>query len=469
MTVYRPEPIKGSLPRQWPLDLRSYDRDPVLRPAERAAMISALRVRSSQNPLWLCSYKDVLQRLLSPINAVLDYVEILPAARSAVRVALLRGMCLTDKSFWAWNRDEWIGLVGRSYREFDKRGWVTQECRGYLIAFAYIVSHFTDIHLLGQLTINVLAERVFGRQAMLLAVAPVRQALLRIGYADSLLLKVLPTTLSKALLANWSPRLEDITTEILIRVRDAFPAKATKETVVPLSRALRAIGVIDQEIEPRLGGRRADADATTGVPAEWGELAGRWRDTTTIEVASYQGLYYNLMKVGRWIALNDPSLASAAAWTYDSASRYVAALLRSKVGDYAADNRALKKKLGKPLAARSIMQNLAAMRAFFIEEWGWIQRRFRPAKGVPGAQIDHREGCTGSAGDRRCDLGQAPMGWTEPHQSRFAKDSEAQSNVPRGLDVSNHHGESSCDHLAFRSLAEQRTNSAACGLHSLAA
>lgn len=291
-------------------------------------------------------------------------------------------MCNTARSFWAWNRDDWLHLLGRNYREFDNRGWVTQECRGYLIAFGYVVSRFTDIQLLGQLTINVLAERVFGRQAMRVAVAPVREALLRIGYADSLLMMVLPTTLSKVLLANWSPRLEDITTEVLVRVRDAFPAENTKEAVVPLSRALRAMGVIDQEVEPRLGGRRADADAIAGVPAEWTELAGRWRDTTTLEVGSYQGLYYDLMKVGRWIGLNDPVLASPAAWNYDAASRYVAALLRSKVGDHAADNRALRKKLGKPLAPRSIMQNLAAMRAFFIDcqEWGWIERRFDPRR-----------------------------------------------------------------------------------------
>jgi integrase len=378
MTVYRPEPGEASLPRQWPLDLSSYDRSPTLRVEECAAISSALRERSSRKPLWLRPFEGDLRRLLSPIDCVLDYLETLPAARTAVKVALLRGMCNTATSFWAWNHNHWLALVGKNYREFDSRGWVTQECRSYLIAFAYVVSRFTDIHMLGQITINVLAERVFGRQAMRLAVAPVREALLSIGYADSLLIKVLPTTLSKVLLANWSPRLEHITTEVLVRVRDAFPAKTTKEAVVPLSRALRAMGVIDQEVEPRLGGRRADAQATEGVPAEWAELAGRWRDTTTLEVTSYQGLYYNLMKVGRWIGLNDPALASPAAWNYDAASRYVAALLRSKVGDHAADNRALRKKVGKPLAPRSIIQNLAAMRVFFIDcqEWGWIERRF---------------------------------------------------------------------------------------------
>jgi hypothetical protein len=104
-----------------------------------------------------------------------------------------------------------------------------------------------------KLTINVLAERVFGRHSVDEAVTAVREALVAIGYRDSLLGKKLPTTLSKVLLANWSPRLEDITTEVLVRVRDAFPAKNAKEAVVPLSRALRAMGIIGQEIEPRLG------------------------------------------------------------------------------------------------------------------------------------------------------------------------------------------------------------------------
>jgi hypothetical protein len=104
------------------------------------------------------------------------------------------------------------------------------------------------------------------------------------------------------------------------------------------------------------------------------------------------------MKVGRWIAANEPALASPAVWDYAAATRYVAALVRSKVGDYAADNRALRKKLGKPLAARSIRHNLASMRAFFTDcqEWGWIAS-IRPAEGFPDSKVNSCQDPTGPA------------------------------------------------------------------------
>lgn len=151
---------------------------------------------------------------------------------------------------------------------------------------------------------------------------------------------------------------------------------------MPLSRALRSLGIIADGIEPRLGGRKPDAATTLGVPARWAEVVGRWRDTTTLEPGSSQGLFYNLMKVGRWIAANEEGLAAPEAWTYESATQYVAFLLRSKVGDCSVDNRAFANKVGKPLAPRSIAQNLAALRCFFgdCQEWSWIERRFDPGR-----------------------------------------------------------------------------------------
>ncbi len=77
-----------------------------------------------------------------------------------------------------------------------------------------------------------------------------------------------------------------------------------------------------------------------------------------------------------------PDAEFARGMTYESAADYVAALLRSKVGDFAAYSRAIQHKIGNPLAPRSILQNLAALRAFFrdCQEWNWIERRFDPGR-----------------------------------------------------------------------------------------
>ncbi len=310
VTAYRHQRLH---PRLWPFALDPFDRDPVLRPAERTAIESAFHARNSRTPLWIRPSESRLSRLLKPIDAVLDYIEVPPMVRTAVKVALLRGMLVRSSSFWAWATDDWVDFLGRSYREYETGRIVTQECRSYLVAFAYIAGGMTQIHLLGQMTTNVLAERVFGRQAVEVAVQRIRVALVGIGYAQSVSSKRLLTALCKVLLLNGSPRLEDITAEVLLHVRHSFPARDTKEAVVPLSRALLSMGIVSQEIEPRLGGRRADTDTSTHVPCEWAEYVGRWRDTTTLEPGSYQGLYYNLMKVGRWITANDLTLSSPAA------------------------------------------------------------------------------------------------------------------------------------------------------------
>jgi integrase len=303
------------------------------------------------------------------------------SGRSGIIAVLMLLMDRRGTSFWGWKESDWLGILGSSYKDFEDK-YVTQECRNYLAAFAYIIRGLTEIHLLGRLTTNVLAERVFGKQAVAAAVAQAQVALRRIGYGESLGTKKVPAALCKVLLANWSPDLKHITVDVLLRVRDSAPFLSTKEAVVPLSRALRSLGIIDQDVDPRIGRRKADSVTTTNVPVDWACFAKRWRDTTTLEPKSYYGLYYNLMKVGRWIASNDVALANPEAWTYESASGYVAALVRSKIGDTTVRNRALAKVIGKPLSPRSIGQNLAALRAFFrdCQEWNWIERRFDPGR-----------------------------------------------------------------------------------------
>jgi integrase len=184
------------------------------------------------------------------------------------------------------------------------------------------------------------------------------------------------------MLACRSPILEDITNAHLLWMRENYRVRITQEDLVPLSRILKSLGIIVQALEPRIGCRKPDQDASIGVPPEWKKWVDRWRTTTTLEPGSYRGLTYCLLKVGRWINQQRPDLAQPSAWTYGTASDYVAALMRANVGDWSVVNRALKNRLGKPLAPRSIAQSLSAMRSFFgdCQEWGWIKRQFDPRR-----------------------------------------------------------------------------------------
>ena len=381
MTVHRPLGVASLAACQWPLLLSKYDQTPALTPSEQLAIQEALRFRKARNPRWISAHEQDLTRLLTPMRRIMSYVGAGQASHTASIATLLHAMTTRRTSFWSWGTAEWVSILGRSYVEYED-GYVFGECRNYLIAFAYIISDCTDIHVFGRMAVNVLAERVFGKPAIETAHSRIRGALQQIGYGNSVGLKVVPTAICKVLLANRSPSITTITTEVLIQVRETSLARNSREAIVPLSRALRSLGIIANDIDPRVGRRKADADTKTDVPAQWVEIATRWRDTTTLEPNSYNGLYYNLMKVGRWISANAPALASPQFWNYDSASQYVAALLRSKVGETTVPNRCLKNRIGKPLSPRSIAQNLSALRAFFgdCQEWNWIERRFDPRR-----------------------------------------------------------------------------------------
>jgi integrase len=366
----------------WPRNLSNYDRTPQFLRQERRIIKVAVEMRARRNPHWLKQNHDALARLFRPVDELLDYEGTRgTVARVGVKANLICGMHEQRSVYWSWKEDEWLRFLGTTYREFEGRYGQT-ECRNYAIAFGYIVGNFASLHRLGPISSNTLCRLIFGNHAVDSAVERCRQELQRIGYADSLSIKRIPSTVCKAMLACRSPILEDITNAHLLWMRENYRVRITQEDLVPLSRILKSLGIIVQALEPRIGCRKPDQDASIGVPPEWKKWVDRWRTTTTLEPGSYRGLTYCLLKVGRWINQQRPDLAQPSAWTYGTASDYVAALMRANVGDWSVVNRALKNRLGKPLAPRSIAQSLSAMRSFFgdCQEWGWIKRQFDPRR-----------------------------------------------------------------------------------------
>ena len=144
------------------------------------------------------------------------------------------------------------------------------------------------------------------------------------------------------------------------------------------------LGCIAQPLNNLVEGdeRFGNHDALADVPASWVCWCQRWFETTTMAPASREGLYYLLLKAGRWLAAKHPDALSVECWDRELAIEFVAAVDRMTVGEWAKAEKMHAEKIGKPLSARAKDHQLAAMRIFFrdCQEWGWIPRRFDPRR-----------------------------------------------------------------------------------------
>ncbi|MGW7442796.1 hypothetical protein [Kitasatospora sp. NPDC054795] len=112
-----------------------------------------------------------------------------------------------------------------------------------------------------------------------------------------------------------------------------------------MQRAVAELGFCDS---PRPGTGRHSARASGGAPI-WEQWADRWHATSTLTPRVRGGVRSNLLKVGRWIAAEQPDAADPGDWTRQTCASWIAALDRMKVGDYVQRTIGLGDRLGKPL------------------------------------------------------------------------------------------------------------------------
>ncbi len=120
----------------------------------------------------------------------------------------------------------------------------------------------------------------------------------------------------------------------------------------------------------------------TGIAPEWVTLCQRWRATSTLARTTIQGLYYSLLKAGRWLAVTHPDVVSPAQWTRELAVEFVAAIDHMTVGEFSTVPDHHRDRLGKPLSARAKAREIWDLRKFFQDciAWGWIPSRFDPER-----------------------------------------------------------------------------------------
>jgi len=363
--------------RPWPFDLSRYDRRKSLNKKERHALASA----TSGAKLCIGPYSEILDRLIVPLEDALAYIAGDGADRFQGAVwVLLREMHIRQLPFLVWSHEVWREVLDADHRKFSARtGYSNIRC--VLLALAYLFDGLDDVHSYGKIWHRKLARHVFGQAHVELLVARVQAEIARIGYAPAINEKRIPNLLCKLLLANHSPRLEDLTSGLLEEVQNNWGSLSNKEDVLMLSRALYNFGIIDRPLRQRRSRRPADY-AMTGVPALWAEWITRWRDTASLEPITRSGYFGCLCKVGRWMAVFHPELTDPALWQHEHAVEFIAALKQAKIGDWSVRNQSFNNNLGKPLSPATQAHHLSAVRIFFrdCQEWGWIPRRFNPQR-----------------------------------------------------------------------------------------
>ncbi|MFI9004640.1 tyrosine-type recombinase/integrase [Streptomyces sp. NPDC053541] len=384
-------PENGPERWSWPIIPDHYDTAVEVRPVEAVA-VSELGVRN------LRRLKDhdpsaagwrAVHRLLVPleaVNAALDSPPT-PHRRRAMLdvIAVLLTRCAdTGRTFWGWTPQEWIHLLGRNQTEFHERapGWVNDEVRPYLAAHAYLLGSFNEFHRLGSFQRLTLSWRVFGRGLVTSEIARIRAVLTSWGYQlgrddDTLL----PMVVCQLLLLNRSPHLEDLDTSLFDRVRsEKMLAGSQRHTLHATQRAVAELGFCDPP-QPITGRQSARA---TGGAKTWEQWVDRWHTTSTLTPGVRGAMRSALLRVGRWIAAEQPDTADPTFWTRQTCATWIAAVDRMRVGDYVQRTAGLGDRLGKPLEAATKAAQITALRTFFkdCQEWEWLPRSFDPLRAL---------------------------------------------------------------------------------------
>jgi integrase len=249
------------------------------------------------------------------------------------------------------------------------------------MAVSYLLCDFTALHAMGKFIRPYFAGKVFGEQIVDAGVKKISDELLRWGYTNHRIAHHVPRALCEAFLVNRSPHLEDLTTEVFLQIRESHMPPSINAALVAVSRALAVLGLIKEPLKERFkpSERLAEPLIREGISIAWLEWCDRWMQTSTNARRTRLGIYYQLLKAGRWLARTRPEITNPTQWKRALAAEYVAAVDRMLVGEWSPGVRLYSQpKLGQPLLARSKNAALSAMRIFFrnCHEWGWMPIHF---------------------------------------------------------------------------------------------
>lgn len=365
-----------------PVDPSAYDRSPVLRNAERAAL-EEVRRRSKGSGLggvWPRRLERALGRFVIPMRDVLSAIGADTRNRSLPVGMVLEGMHRRQSAMWGWTREEWQSILVRDDHKSSSRQSVA--------AIAYLLCGRYDVHLgISRFSCRGLAERAFGREAVAGALEEMCAELEGWGYAGQNMLR---TGLQQAgcsiLLLAGSPRWEDVSYET-IYASLAGKAVAQRHCAHAISRVLADKRILraplpGPDLSRRKGRFEPVSPEESGVPDAWARWAKRWYETSTFTGHARKDLYLRVLMAGRWLAAHHPEVTEPGQWTRGLAAEFVAAVDRLRVGELASTVTFSPEKAGKPLAPATKKGYINAVRVFFRDgmEWGWFPKRFDPIR-----------------------------------------------------------------------------------------
>lgn len=379
------------------VELFNYDRDPALTAAE----VSSIAAFSARGSRAVALYPEIvsnreLNRLINPLLDVFGSIKHFsktynsPFSKCHTLIFMLKEMDRRQCAYWSWTAKDWAAILCRSPYEFNRRYKTEGSFRHALINVAYFLGSFRDFYQIGRFRRYDYAVRFFGRKAVDQSLKPVTEQLVSWGYNQPAVTNI-RKVVCEIMICNRSPRLEDITYELLLETRERATyqcegGRGLKETsftryIMPASKVLAALGVINKPLDMR---RRPDPavsnSGSQGVPGEWEEWCQRWSKTSTYRPVTVEATVVNVRLAGRWLAAEHPDIKGPESWTRATAAEFVAAICKAKIGQWVGYS--TNPNRGKPLSPRTICMYLSSLRRFFrdCQEWEWIPRRFNPER-----------------------------------------------------------------------------------------
>lgn len=356
----------------WPILLTDYDRHPDLSEQEKTALAQAVEQMSRfQTPLVGDIATD-LHRLTRPLENVLDASGYdVYSTRQTVNF-VLHQMHHRQTTYWTWTEQDWAQIARKKVKASSTKTSVY--CIVYLLGVMRLFYGF------GKVYHTVIANRIFGAQAIATAVDEVDQTLSQWGYCNTDR-RFIENAVTGLFLLNGDPTLSALSYDVLDTFRERCP-KHLKRYVRRISKVLADANILKQPLPPIINDPRPETITIANIAPEWVDWCQRWRRTATMRPKTKTSYYYVLLQAGRWLNMHYPHITSPAEWTREMALEFVIHIREYKIGDLTTINNRLGTQVGKPLKPQTQRSHIGAMRAFFRDclEWDWITLSFDPLR-----------------------------------------------------------------------------------------
>jgi integrase len=360
----------------WPIKIENYDRNQELNAEEKETLDANPSCFAEGVPPSIVIEKCGFPRLMKPIEDVAMHIELHKKYWPHLKAVMVRDMATRGRTFWGWTKSEWIESINNGGHE-----------KPSIAAIAYVLCGFDSLHELGRYNFLFygLAIRVFGRARIRQLFAEVEAMLREWGYRDRTARIYVPRAMCSVLITNRSPRLEDLTVEVLETVMQRRIRKNNSLYLSAISKVLAHRKIISAPVMRMERRRHPNPHLLKGVPEEWLEAANYWRENAHYTRRVRQATYYLLLAVGRWLAAKHPTITRPEQWDRKLAVECLAMITNMRCGDWRAPWVGQKpRNYGKPLTPNGRILNYTALRVFFadLQEWGLIPPRFDPYRSL---------------------------------------------------------------------------------------